>query len=137
MAETLRDLVAGYLAHCRTRDPKFEEIAMRITGATFGSPPKVQWAIILEAVKQATDADLGHVAAGPLEGLLGLHGASWIETIENQAKSDPKFARAVTGVWKYLMKDDVWERVKLIKDLVPFDQWLPAGIAELKKRKTS
>jgi hypothetical protein len=136
MTDEVRQIIADYLAHCRTGQPQYEDAAMRITGMTFGSKPEVQWDVILEAVRQASDdADLGHIAAGPIEGLLGWHGPTWIERVEAEARRDPKFARAVTGVWKYMMTDEVWERIKAVKSLVPIEEWLPAGRQELTKRQ--
>jgi hypothetical protein len=130
-----RQLISDYLSGCRTKDPMFDTAVQRITAMTFMSKPESQWEVILEAVRQASDDDdLGHIAAGPIEGLLGRHGPAWIERVETQAQQDQKFARAITGVWKYTMNDDVWERVKTVKSLVPADQWLPAGLQELAKR---
>jgi hypothetical protein len=135
MTDETRQVISDYLSGCRTKDPKFHNAMQRVTAMTFISKPELQWDVILEAVSQASDDDdLGHIAAGPIEGLLGRHGDAWIERVEARAKQDLKFARAMTGVWKYMMKDDVWERVKAVKSLVPVDEWLPAGRQELAKR---
>src|SRR5438067_10595551 len=99
MTDETRHVISDYLAGCRTKDPKYKEAQLRITGMTFMSKPEVQWDVILEMVRQASDDDLGHIAAGPIEGLLGWHGPAWIERVEAEAKQNPKFARAVTGVW--------------------------------------
>jgi hypothetical protein len=118
MAE-LRELVAGYLEHCRTGDDRFENAATAITAMTFLSPPDSQWQMVLEAIRQARDdKDLGHIAAGPIEGLLGRHGEAYIDLVERQAASDPKFARAMTGVWRYTMSDTIWARVRDIQSRV-------------------
>ena len=136
MTNETRQVIADYLAGCRTKDPKYKDAQLRITAMTFMSKPEVQWDVILEAIRQAIDDnDLGHIAAGPIEGLLGRHGNAWIDRVEAQAKQNPKFARAVTGVWKYMMPVDVWDRVKSVKELVPRDDWLPAGLHELAKRQ--
>lgn len=93
---------------------------MAITAMTFLSPPEDQWQMILEAIRQARDDDdLGHIAAGPIEGMLGRHGAAWIHRVEHRAAIDPKFARAMTGVWKYMMSDEVWARVRALQARVP------------------
>src|SRR3954452_4114817 len=100
MTDETRQVITDYLSGCRTKDPKFDTAVQRVTAMTFMSKPELQWDVILEAVRQASDEDdLGHIAAGPIEGLLGRHGPAWIEQIETQAKQDPKFARAITGVW--------------------------------------
>jgi hypothetical protein len=103
---------------------------MTITLMTFASPPEDQWQMVLEAIGQAfDDADLGHIAAGPLEGLLGRHGEETIELIEAEAARDQKFARAVTGVWKYTMSEEIWTRVQAIQSRIPIELWLPDGRA--------
>ena len=135
MTDETRQVISDYLTGCRTQDPKFKDAQLRITAMTFMSKPQLQWEVILEAVTQASDdEDLGHISAGPIEGLLGRHGEAWIAQVETQAWQDPKFARAITGVWKYMMKDDVWERVKAVKSLIPLHEWLPEGRQELAKR---
>lgn len=115
----LREVVAGYLEHCRTRDDRFKDASMSITMMTFVSCVEDQWQMILEAVRQARDDDeLRHVAAGPIEGLLGRHGEEVIGKVEQQAAQDPRFARALTGVWQYMMTDSIWERVQALRSLV-------------------
>ena len=116
----LKQAVEGYLEYCRSNDERFHGCSQAITAMTFLSPPEDQWAMILEAIRQARDdGDLGHIAAGPIEGLLGRHGEGYIALVEHQATSDPKFARAMTGVWKYMMSDEVWSRVQALKARVP------------------
>lgn len=119
-SEELSETVAGYLEYCRTNDERFQAASTAITAMTFLSPPEEQWRMILEAVKQARDDDdLGHIAAGPIEGLLGRHGCEYIDVVEGNAVADHKFARAMTGVWKYMMTDDVWARIQAVQAQVP------------------
>ena len=85
----------------------------------FTASAEPQWQFILAAVDQAqSDAELGHIAAGPLEHLLGRHGSEFIGRVEQQAAQDLKFARTMTGVWKYVMADEVWSRVEAVKKSV-------------------
>lgn len=117
--DDLKAAVAAYLRHCRSNDERTDELAAAITMMTFASPPEDQWEMILEALRQAKDAeDLGHIAAGPIEGLLGRFGAESIGWVEREAASNPKFARALTGVWKYLMSDEIWARVQALQGKV-------------------
>ncbi|WP_406696229.1 DUF6869 domain-containing protein [Singulisphaera sp. Ch08] len=82
----------------------------------FTAAPEHQWQFIQAVLAEAdSDDDLGHVAAGPMEHLMGWHGADYIEKVEERAAADPKFARMLGGVWKYMMNDDVWERVQALK----------------------
>jgi hypothetical protein len=53
------------------------------------------------AVAHASDEKLGHIAAGPVEHLLGKHGEQYIENVEQRAEADPKF--------------EVWARVEALK----------------------
>jgi hypothetical protein len=81
----------------------------------FTAKPEHQWQFILAAVAHASDDELGHIAAGPIEHLLGKHGERYIEKVEQRAEADPKFARMLAGVWKHLMTDEVWTRVQALK----------------------
>src|SRR5215510_2061139 len=42
----------------------------------FTARPEHQWQFILAAITHASDDELGHIAAGPMEHLLGKHGTS-------------------------------------------------------------
>ena len=81
----------------------------------FTARPEHQWQFILAAVAHASDDELGHIAAGPVEHLLGKYGERHIENVEQRAEADPKFARMLAGVWKYMMTDQVWARVEALK----------------------
>lgn len=81
----------------------------------FTASPDEQWQFICSALGQAeSDDELGHIAAGPMEHLLGSHGDS-IARVETRASADRKFARMLTGVSKHTMADDVWARVQAIQ----------------------
>ena len=85
----------------------------------FTANPKQQWQFIISAISYAeSDDELGHIAAGPIEHLLGLNGEKYIDCVEALAQSNPKFARALTGVWQYKMTDEVWLRVKELQSKV-------------------
>ena len=117
--DQLSHLVANFLEHLRTEATELAYASEAILDMTFLSPPGEQWEMVLECVRQATsDDELGHVAAGPIEGLLGRFGKDVIDRVEKEASVDPKFARALTGVWKHTMPDDVWTRVRAIQRCV-------------------
>jgi hypothetical protein len=89
---------------------------MSVTWMGFTARPQHQWAFIVRAVGQAeSEEELGAIAAGPVECLLGWHGEDYIEAIEQSAASDSKFAQMMLGVCKYMMKEDVWARVQAIQ----------------------
>jgi len=62
-----------------------------------------------------TDRQLGDIAAGQIEHLLGWHGEKYIDIIEQEAEANPKIAKALTGVLKYMMSDQVWARVQKLQ----------------------
>lgn len=93
-----------------------DDYGQSVVMMNFTARPEQQWQFILAAVEHAeTDDELGHIAAGPIEHLLGSHGEKFIADVESLAQADEKFARALTGVWNYKMSDDVWARVQQIQ----------------------
>lgn len=111
---------ADWFQELRAAEPDEESnIRQTVVLMNFTASAEAQWQFILAAVAQAqSDDDLGHVAAGPLEHLLGRHGSEFIERVEQQAAQDLKFARTMTGVWKYMMSDEIWLRVETVKKSV-------------------
>jgi hypothetical protein len=96
------------------------DICQAVVLMNFTAAPDHQWRFIRAAVAHAEcDDELGHIAAGPLEHLLGWHGEKFIGRVEEQAAADAKFARMLTGVWKYMMPDSVWARVQAIQARIP------------------
>ncbi len=72
--------------------------------------------IVAELIDRALSVDsLGLFAAGPLEDLLSDHGPHLIARVEHRARRNPKFLRALRGVWRHGMADDVWERIQRLK----------------------
>jgi hypothetical protein len=139
--DDLREFAQGWLAELREDEPQenfgedfnddFDEdsddddISFReaVISMNFMAPAAKQWQFILLAVSLAeSDADLGHIAAGPIEHLLGWHGDEYISRVEEQAASDAKFARAMLGVWKYMMNEEVWARVQSVQEQVENQQ---------------
>lgn len=93
------------------------DIGQSVVMMNFTAAPEHQWRFIQAAVAQAeSDEELEHVAAGPMEHLMGWHGADYIDAVETQAAVNPKFARMLGGVWKYMMSDEVWGRVQALKE---------------------
>ncbi len=93
-----------------------DDIALRVVEMNFFASAETQWRFLVAAVAAAQNDDhLGHLAAGPLEHLLGHHG-HYIEFVEAQSAADPRFARMTTGAWQNQMADDVWKRLQRIRD---------------------
>jgi hypothetical protein len=55
-----------------------------------------------------------YIAAGPLEELLNHHGPRFIDRIEAEAERDPKFLRAVAGVWLRPRHGETWDRIQAV-----------------------
>jgi hypothetical protein len=97
-----------------------QDLSQSVVLMSFTARPDQQWQFICSAVAQAdSDGELGQIAAGPMEHLLGWHGKDFIARVETRAAADEKFARMLTGVWKYMMTDEVWARVQAIQATVP------------------
>jgi hypothetical protein len=80
--------------------------------------PERAWECILFAVTDSRfSADhLGLLAAGALEELLSSHGQDFIERVELQAKTNPRFAWMLGGVWQLQMSAEIWQRVQSVWD---------------------
>lgn len=59
------------------------------------------------------------VAAGPLEDLIAAHGAALIDEIERLADRAPRFAYALTGVWRRDTAPLLWARIEAARRGVP------------------
>lgn len=118
--EQLELLAHGWLADLRRNLPDGEsDYDQAVISMNFSASPEIQWRFILIAVRLSeSDAELGHVAAGPIEHLLGWHGEAYIGLVENEAARNEKLARALTGVWQYMMSDEVWYRVQRLQERV-------------------
>ena len=55
-------------------------------------------------------------SAGPIEDLLAFQGAIVIGWIEAKARKDPSFAHVLGGVWQNSMTDEIWNRVKKVRN---------------------
>jgi hypothetical protein len=78
--------------------------------------PDHAWEAILKVVADPrAERYLGHLAAGLVEDLLLNHGESYIERVEAAAKDSAVFANMLSGVCKFTMSDQVWERVQKVK----------------------
>ena len=75
--------------------------------------PERAWGAVLALLQHGLSPDdLALLAAGPLETLLGSHGAAFIGRVEDRGASDPRFNHLLGGVWQGGMSDAVWQRVR-------------------------
>lgn len=99
-----------------------EEDAQNLTGwmefdwVVDEEPEKGRNAILAALENPRIEVHLGTLAAGPLEDLLSKHDENFIGRVEAEAKSNPKFAWFLGGVWRYQMTEEVWNRVQLVWD---------------------
>lgn len=93
-----------------------DSLAMKATPMSFTASSEVQWCFVCSAVEQSrNDDELGTIAAGPFESLMGKSGRDFIDRLEGLCRSNPKFAKMTTGAWQHTMDAQVWERVKAIQ----------------------
>jgi hypothetical protein len=78
--------------------------------------PDGAWGLIMELLLRAqSDYQLACLASGLLENFLVKHGSGFIDRIERAATQSDRFRETLTGVWKNEIPDDVWARVKKIR----------------------
>jgi hypothetical protein len=113
----LQHLAEAWMNELRAKpEPSETPAGDAVVLMNFTAPAEQQWTFLLLAVETAqVDEELGHIAAGPFEHLLGWHGPAYIGAVEARALTDPKFARMTTYAWQYKMSDDVWQRVQAIQ----------------------
>jgi hypothetical protein len=118
-------LISDYLAHAKTttRDgtdaehfDAHEQLDELVT-----DEPERAWPVICEIIRRISPEDediLAYVAAGPLEDVLARHPHTFIDRIEELARKDAHFRRAVSGVWGWVrIPSDVRTRLdKLLGD---------------------
>ena len=101
-------------------DSSGSDTGQAVVMMNFLAPPEQQWEFILTAISLAdSDDELAHIAAGPIEHLLGKHGARYIKRVELEASRDRKFGRALTAAWQHRMSDEIWARVRALQAQVP------------------
>jgi hypothetical protein len=77
--------------------------------------PETLWLLILEIHRRDKSVAVQQVlSAGPIENLLAIHGESFIERVEAEARKDPAFAKVLGGVWKNRMSDAIWARLQAV-----------------------
>jgi hypothetical protein len=109
------DLIAAWLDANRSMD---EDISSWASGElnydlVYEQPDRA-WSIILELIRLAPDDTvLAIIAAGPLENLLCAHGPDFIERVETQASTNPRFRHCLAGVWgSNRMPPEVYTRMR-------------------------
>ncbi|WP_037198607.1 DUF6869 domain-containing protein [Rhodopirellula baltica] len=74
-----------------------------------------QWKFILVAYRTGTEDTHRHLAAGPVEHLLGEHGDEYISLFEQLADEDARFAKMLRNCLQNQMSGEVWRRLCLAR----------------------
>ena len=79
------------------------------------------WLLLLEMLRRVDgDYMIAFIAAGPLEDFLIRHGARFLERIETEARTNPKFRRALVGVWgESRMSEELVRRLRALTEGEP------------------
>lgn len=114
-SETWEELARGWLSELNGSS-KNETFQDSVVLMNFTATREQQWSFILLAVSYAqSDLELSHIAAGPVEHILGFHGDFLIEKVELEAHRNHKFKRLLSNVRQHLMNEDVWARIQIIQ----------------------
>jgi len=119
-SQDMAELAAGWLREINSGETVADGFGSAVVLMNFTAPPETQWEFLQAAVNGAeTEDQLCAIAAGPFEHLLGSHGETYIDRIEDQCRRNEKFARMTTAAYRHKMSDDVWSRVQAIQAAVP------------------
>lgn len=84
-----------------------------------GFAPEIAWKAIQQlSALELSDEQKALLAAGPLESLLFHHGQSFIDRVEEAARSSERFNHLLGGVWQGGMRKDIWRRVEAARRCV-------------------
>ena len=119
-------LLDAYLAHTKALEHRIEADQHFWTVETMWTlverDPEGTWTLILDML-QRVDGDYGiaSIAAGPLENLIIAHGRRFLDRIEAEAGTNPKFRRPLVGVWgENRMPEELVLRLReLVRDEPP------------------
>jgi len=79
------------------------------------SPAECLRMILRILERDSSDFIAGNLAAGPLEDLLTRHGPAIVDAIESAALSKPRFREILGGIWRNLIREDVWDRIQALR----------------------
>ncbi len=106
--------------------------------------PEDLWRFLVAALAPDRAGEILHVlSAGELENILVYHGPAFIDRVETTARTNPRFATLLGGVWKRDMRPEIWVRVVAARDRrgwdgvhAPADHWwIPPPIEDDEARE--
>jgi hypothetical protein len=92
-------LITAYLRHTGQKTVDDEWAWNAVEHIVRGHSAEAAWDLVVGLVRRAPDAQLGQVAAGPLEDMINVHGPGLVEWIEGESRRDPRFKEALGRVW--------------------------------------
>jgi hypothetical protein len=115
----LKSLATDWIAFWKSPDGSIERDALAWTSdrewELVRQSPQDGWKLVLQILKLDDSPEIQEVlAAGPLEDLLSYHGEAMIGAVEQEARSNARFAHLLGGVWQNAMSEEVWLRVQAV-----------------------
>lgn len=87
--------------------------ASRLMHSLIDYRPEEAWQRILVLIDEADDYSLGLIGAGPLEDLLSTDAEQFIERVEAQATTNPRFRVSLLNVWGYsVIEESIYLRIR-------------------------
>jgi hypothetical protein len=77
----------------------------------FTASAEAQRCFIEAVFRLGNDEAMEQLGAGPVEHLLSKHGDAYIGRFEALDRTDPRFAKVLTGCYKHMMSDAIWDHI--------------------------
>ena len=111
---TFEEAARAFVAYAKGRSPDDFWAFEGIVTLNFEQRYDELWQFVLLALELTSFDDtqvLAVIAAGPLEDIVRYSAPDFEERIVARIKADPKFRRAMTGVWCREERKDFWDRI--------------------------
>ena len=109
---TWSHFVDSWLLEIAETEQKSFEQSDKVTLLKFFARPEHIWHFIELAIDCAmTDHQLGRIAVDLVETMMGKFGDKYFSRLEDSVRTNEKYSRIVTGVAKYTMSDELWNRI--------------------------
>lgn len=105
------EFVKSYLQSLKRDDREYEEYGFYVIDLDLDHRWDDLWKLLKLVAELECDIEssiLATIAAGPLEDLLNGAGLQFIDRIMALAKSNRRFAKMLTGVWRSDIEPEVW-----------------------------
>jgi hypothetical protein len=121
MKKTDAEIAEGYIAmqHAPKETKEYDDLFWafeEMCDVVAMEPDRALQLILMILSKDDSVPVVQILAAGPLEDLLDTHGDAMIGKIEEEARTNPKFAFLLGGVWPSSISKSVWRKVEVLRD---------------------